>query len=307
MKTRTGFGVLLLAIGVVWILLNYNIISFNYVYKTFAAFIKLWPLILIVVGVNIIFKYNFAVKLVSWVLYLTILVSYGVIANPKYDFKLSDVKFDLHLNDIKNEEFTKKREELKEATKTGKLDISLGAAKINIGGTTDYLYDMDIPKGIKLKNVDYSNNNSEAKIKIDKNDGFDFGNRAADVRLNKDVLWDININNDAFTGKLDMSELKIKKFDLDIKASSVDMNFGSRYDKTKAEIEAKASNINITVPKSSGVRIKIKGKLNNVNMDKSEWNINNDTYESANYTNAQSQIDIEMDMDMSNIKVRRVE
>ena len=166
---------------------------------------------------------------------------------------------------------------------------------------------MDIPKGVKLKKVNYSSDSSEAKIYIDKNDGFDFGNKDTNVRLNKKVLWDINIKTDVFTGKLDMTELKIKKFDLDVKASSIDINFGSGYDKTKAEIEAKASNINVTVPKSSGVRIKIKGKLNNTNLDKLEWNSNDDVYESTNYTKAESQIDFEIDMDMSNLKVHQIE
>lgn len=302
MKTgKIGFGVFLLAVGVIWILVSFKIVSFNYIEAFFAAFIKLWPLILIVVGVNLIFKYNSAVKLVSWVLYFAILISYGVMANPKLGFE--GVKIDLNLSDVSNGEHVKYSEKLKEATKDGKLDISLGAAKINIDGRTENLFDADVPKSVKLKKTDYSGNNSEARIYFDKRNSIDFGNQDSSFQLNKSVLWDVNIKTDVLTGKLDMTDLKIKKLDMDIKASSVDMVFGSGYDKTNAEIDAKASNINVTVPKNSGVRIKISGKLNNTNLDKLEWNNDKNVYESPNYDKAESKIDMEMDMDISNLKV----
>ncbi len=298
---KIGLGIFLLAVGVIWILVSFKIISFNYIEQFFVASIKLWPLILIVVGVNLIFKYNYSVKLVSWVLYFAILISYGVIVNPKLGF--DSVKIDLNLGDVGNGDHIKYSEKLKEATKEGKLDISLGAAKINIDGKTDNLFDADVPKSVKLKKTDYSHNNSEARIYFDKNNGFDFRNQDSIFQLNKSVLWDVNIKTDVLTGKLDMTDLKIKKLDLDVKASSVDVVFGSGYDKTNAEIEAKASNINLTVPKNSGVRIKMSGKLNNTNLDKLEWKNDKNVYESPNYDKAESKIDMEMDMDISNLKV----
>ncbi|KNY28601.1 LiaI-LiaF-like domain-containing protein [Pseudobacteroides cellulosolvens] len=302
MKTeKIGFGVFLLAVGVIWILVSFNVISFNYITAFFASFIKLWPLILIVVGLNLVFKYNSALKLVSWVLYFAILISYGVIANPKLGFE--GVKIDLHLGDKIDKDHIKYSQKLNEATKNGKFDISLGAAKINIGGKTENLFDADVPKSVKLKKTDYSSDNSKAEIYFGKNDDFDFRNQESSFRLNKDLIWDVNVKSDVLTGKLDMTDLKIKKLDLDVKASSVDMIFGSGYDKTNAEIDAKASNINITVPKNSGVRIIISGKLNNTNLDKLEWNNDKNVYESSNYDKAESKIDMEMDMDVSNLKV----
>jgi hypothetical protein len=300
-SSKIGFGVFLLAIGVVWILISFKLISFSYVTAFFASAIKLWPLILIVIGINLVFKYNYAVKVISWVLYFSIVLSYSIIANPKIGFE--GVKIDMDLGNKSSENYVKLSEKLNNSTKNGKLDISLGATKINLDGNTDELFSAYVPESVKLRKVAYSNDNKEAKIDFNKNEYFDFISKTCSFNLNKNVLWDIEMNTGAITSTMDMTDIKLKKLDLNTGASSVDMKFGSGYNGTKVKINAGASAINVTVPKSSGVRIKISKILNHTNLDSLEWNKNKDVYESPNFDKAESKIDMEVQMGISSFNV----
>ncbi|HEY9062140.1 MAG TPA: hypothetical protein VIO64_16820 [Pseudobacteroides sp.] len=302
MKTgKIGLGVFLLAIGIIWILISFNVISFSYVTTFFISAFKLWPLILIFIGVNLVFKYNSAVKTISWILYFSIVLSYGIIANPKIGFE--GVKINLDLGNRRNENYVKYSEKIKEATKNGKIDISLGATKINLDGNTKELFSADVPESVKLNKVDYSNNDKDVKIDLNKSHYFDFASKTCSFNLNKNVLWDIDMNTGAINGTMDMTDIKLKKLDLNIGASSIDMKFGSGYDKTKVDINAGASNINLTVPRSSGIRIKISKITNHTNLDSLGWNKNKDVYESPNYDKAESKIDMEVQMGISNFNV----
>lgn len=74
MRNRNiGFGIFLLFIGVILLLINFGIIGWS----IFDALSEFWPAILIVIGVNIIFKHNEIVKAVVWILFLAALIAYS--------------------------------------------------------------------------------------------------------------------------------------------------------------------------------------------------------------------------------------
>jgi len=68
-----GFGVFLLTVGIIWILVSVGVISWSIVNALFV----LWPLILVIIGVNIIFRNNEIIKAVAWVAFLAVVISYG--------------------------------------------------------------------------------------------------------------------------------------------------------------------------------------------------------------------------------------
>ena len=72
-KGNICFGIFLITIGIFIILINFGIIDWSIL----DAFFEIWPAILIVIGINIIFRNNTIVKTISWLLFLALLIGYS--------------------------------------------------------------------------------------------------------------------------------------------------------------------------------------------------------------------------------------
>ena len=63
---RTIGGLILVFIGIFWLLTNFGIITWS----LFGVMFRLWPLILIVIGINVIFRDRVWVSYITWGLFL---------------------------------------------------------------------------------------------------------------------------------------------------------------------------------------------------------------------------------------------
>ena len=118
-----GFGVFLLSIGVIILLFNLGVISWS----IFSAMFYLWPLILVVIGVNIIFRRNWYVKLVTWVLFLAVVIGFSYYS-PEFRGRSNQLSTE---NPVSIEKPV--------GIKSAALRVSMGACSINVGSGTDKL------------------------------------------------------------------------------------------------------------------------------------------------------------------------
>jgi uncharacterized membrane protein YhaH (DUF805 family) len=111
MKNRNaGLGVFLISIGIIWVLVNLGIINFS----IFDSLLVLWPLVLIVIGVAVIFRESTLIKVVAWLLFLAVIVFYGSTVGNKATLK------------NKSEENKRITIEKHEQTRFGELKLVLG-------------------------------------------------------------------------------------------------------------------------------------------------------------------------------------
>ncbi len=82
MKKNFSLGLLIILIGVIWLLKNLDVFSFSIVGVFFRSLDKLWPLLLIGIGVTLLSKNNRPVKLITWLVILASIVIYGVTSSP---------------------------------------------------------------------------------------------------------------------------------------------------------------------------------------------------------------------------------
>ncbi len=76
MKNRNvSLGILFILIGVLWILENLNILNFQWKFLIIGL-MDLWPLTLVVIGINILIK-NKTVEKGIWILFFIILLGYS--------------------------------------------------------------------------------------------------------------------------------------------------------------------------------------------------------------------------------------
>jgi hypothetical protein len=93
-----GFGIFLIIIGAVLLLTELNVISLS-ISSLMSTFFKFWPLILIVIGINIIFHGNRVVSTITWLAFVVVLILldvYGGRLNFNIDWGGKNVFFRTH-------------------------------------------------------------------------------------------------------------------------------------------------------------------------------------------------------------------
>lgn len=286
-----GFGVFLLTVGIIWVLWSVGVITWSIINSLFV----LWPLILVIIGVNIIFRNNGIIKAVAWVAFLAILISHSYFfegANNSGDGKQTERKTIV---------------EMLPDTQKGNLRIAFGGTTISMDSNTSNLLEANIQDpGITYTE---SKNNGEASIAFEKkaykitsfnNDVKNHNNR---FHLNNGIVWDINLDTGAVNGNFDMSGLAVEKLTLNTGAANLRLIFGDKVRNPAVKINAGASKIDIDVPASAGVKIKMDGALNSTNLDGPGWEKKDGSYYSKGYEAAPVKMDMDVSMGVGKLSV----
>jgi len=313
---RVMWGIILLFVGLVLLLDNFEVIEFYW--RNVWAF---WPVFLIISGVNILFNRNKSqvgnsISLGVLVLMLC-LVFYKGQQPPAHKYwigdKLSkelDMDFDID-KDKDDRPMTKMNftEPFNTADLKRKavLNMTAGGTTIDLKGATDSLIEATVQrrKGNFMLQRESSDSVTTLTFKMkDESKGWSVGDSGNDValRMNKTPEWDLNLNLGAGNAELDLSEYKVRSFNFDGGVASVDIKIGSLLPITDVKIKTGLATVKISVPKESGCRIKSK-----VDLSAKEFSnfikIDNGNYETANYAQSKHKIFINLDGGLSNFEV----
>lgn len=267
-RSGIGFGIFILTIGILWILANTGVITWSIVNALFV----LWPLILVLIGVNIIFRRNEIIKALVWIAFLAILVSYSYFFDGR---GISD-------KNMAGGRVT--AVDMQPETQKGELKLAFGGIKINLDSSTSNiskLLEPDLQDPNIKQSVDNRDNNRTVSIVFEKSKywftNFNFGNSYnSRFHLNNAVVWDLDIDTGALDGTFDMSGLKVEKFSLDMGAANLKLIMGSY--NTSMKINAGVSKMDIEIPQDTGMKVKIDGGLNNTNLNEKGWEKRGDGY-----------------------------
>ena len=296
-KKGVGFGIFLLGLGAVWLLANLGFLNFN----IFSALFKLWPLIFVVVGINLIFKENSLIKGLTWLAFLIILMLYSTFGNleaPKFNgnwsFGTDQNKTAQHVEEL-----------MHTGLKSGSVKIDSGAVQLNVQDENDKLIVVDTDEKAINYNIDYNSSGDKADININNKVPNIIGSTKnnLDIKLNDQVIWDISMDSGASNGNIDLSKLKIRNLDINAGAVNYSFKLGGNVPVTDISMDSGASNYEFDIPSDVGVRVKLDGALNNTNFTELGWAKNGSTYESPNYKDAKSKINIKADIGVAKFKI----
>lgn len=289
-SNKIGFGIFLISIGILWTLMSIGILNWS----VFGALYKLWPLLIIAAGINIIFRNNAIVRTVVWLVLLAVIVSYGYFVDVKYDSGRT----------VTTGHTT--YEKLAE-TKNGELKVGLGGIKLDLDSKTDNLLESDISGSSITKKINYNSGKDTAFINFDRSKNFfpnpDSINEECQLHLSNDVIWNMEYKVGATKGDLDMTDLKIKDLNVDVGAGKFDIIFGDKYKSTNVKINAGASSFDLTIPKSTGVRVKMNEAITKTNFKELGFAKIDDYYTSPEYASAENKIDMEVHMGVGKFEI----
>lgn len=290
---KINLGIILIVVGILWILSNLNLININFhdiINHMIRGIFDLWPLILIVIGIDIIFKKD-ALNTVLWILFFTLVIVYS--------FFIKDNILRTPLNGNQEGIYTPEtleEIEMRNSIERAKLYLDVGATNFNIVSVEDELLSLDHDGDFKYsfdsrgstENI-YISNKSNIFKNADK--------RNFELGLNKNIPWNLDLDIGAVAGKMNLEDIDIGKIDLDIGAGSVELTLGDKAKLTSIDIDAGASQIVLNVPQNCGVRISIDGAFKSTNLDEIGLiKTDKNNYVSGNFNTSSSKYEIEVDM-----------
>lgn len=302
-------GFLILLIGVFFLLFKLDVIDVDWI-----AFLKLWPLFLIIIGVGFL-----PIKGIFKVLLLVLIIVCGYFVyehqpknqeitfeyfeNDEYEYDEQDSTFNA------DEEFTQNFNEIySPGIERATLSIDCAAGKFLLNGTTENLIEANyIGRGISYtfkteEEAAHSKVTIEPKKarKIIKNESPNTFN----IALNQTPIWDFDIEAGAAEIKFDFTPLEVSKIDIDGGASSIEFKIGEQKTTTNIDVEAGAASIKIIIPKSAGCQIKSSIVLGGKDFEGFK-KIENGLFRTENFQKSEQIINIDIDAAISKVSIER--
>ncbi len=304
-----GVGVTFIFIGLVWMMAKMGYINFSII----GAIADLWPLVFVVIGVNIIFRRVRYVGLITWIGFLSVIVAYGVYFAPQAEW------FNVHIGNNWDNEYSSSVNGLpaisdsvpfvgNEQVKEGNLELNLAAGNLNMGASDDNLIDYVLPKDFVSLNQKIEGNT--ANFEFNENKNAHLGKMTGkgvnyDFYLNKNILWFIGVNIGATDSEMNFSKVPVRKLEINGGAGDFKLELGDLQDKSDVSINMAAGDIKITVPKNAGVKIVNNGLFSDNNFKNSGLEKVDGSYQTPDYNQAEKVIYIEINSAASDLTLIR--
>jgi hypothetical protein len=298
MKLSTLFwGVLFLVIGGLILLSNLGLVDVNW-----TTVWSLWPFILILWGLSLIV----GKQRPPWyaVLLMVLLMVFMITAVLVSDWFNRD--YDFAVRDINHQTFV---EPYGAGVERATFSLSSGAGKFSLGDTTGQLLEAstDVSFGSYTLEKDRTGDFESLSLRYrGRSRHWNFGGfrNRAEIRLNADPVWDINVDAGASSVDFDLRPYKIDQMEIKAGASSLNVRLGDRSDETRLRIQAGVSSIEVRVPENVGCEVRAHGGLTSKRIIGFE-SFGGGTYQTADFDASKKRIYVEIDAGVSGIRVSR--
>ena len=254
------FGFVLIGIGLIYFGANVGWWSAT----TWTLLISYWPVLLILVGLNMILRSAVVTTTLGIIIVGAILVGANVGRYQTLDVGSPELK-------AQTRNLT---QDLVDGTTKFHLKFELGAIKISLGSLEDS-NTSKLLEGISISRQPFrlestTSGETAAVVIRDPVQGFTLfglGRRDLDLRISQRVALEIAIKSGAADLDLDWTNLNVPRFSLEAGASNDTLTFGTKADKVEGTIKTGASSLTIRVPKDTGLKIDAQTGLTSKNFE----------------------------------------
>lgn len=313
-------GAILITLGVIFLLSSFGIIHIH-----LWNILHLWPIFLLIAGINLIFAHNHsawaAILKVGVVILGVCLLFFGNFNNrfifwPHYSYHYNDNGRDDDDDDDDNGKGITKIEgsstfnaPYSADARIAKLNVSGGGAEYTLSDTTSQLFEA-VTKEYG-SSYEFSHHSEDSVYVLDfnmkSNHNFHFGHNKANsatFKLNTKPVWDIDITAGAAELNFDLTRFKVRNLKIGGGAASFDIKIGQPLDVTSLEISTGMAGVNIAIPQNAACKIDSNSGFSSNTF--TGFNKNDDgDYETPGFNNAAKKILIHINGGMSSFKVSR--
>lgn len=291
------WGFIVLLLGIIFLGINLDWWNSSVLFDLFS----LWPVIILLIGVKIIFGHNYLLSAIISLLILIGVVVFLFSPNPAIR-KFSRVSTTQTENDTISRN-------LENGVQKASLEIDFGAGNLNVKNAPEnnLLYNAVLGSNGGRLTESYSLSNGEVKVKLSETMSRSFfGNRRTlDLEVNSSVPLSLKVNSGASNIDLNLRELTVTNLDLNAGASSGKIVFGDKVSSVTAEIDAGASNMEIDVPSGTGIKVVSSSALMSNNFESIGLQKSGDTFTSNGFDQSKKQILLTIKAGASSFKIAR--
>ncbi|MBN1299624.1 MAG: hypothetical protein JW995_00250 [Melioribacteraceae bacterium] len=292
------WGVFLLSIGALILLNRYDLINVSWSFVW-----DLWPVILILWGLAIITRETFLKPLVTVLTALFVAaVLYGFFYNIVDDIDDHN-GWSIDFSDSRTfyEEYDPKYEfaDLKLSSGVGIFTIKDRTSNLikgyQKGSYDDYSF-----------RVNDSDNRAKIYIELDKNfhSFTDQIDNKLELQLNKEPVWDLDLNLGAAKSYFDLTTFKVARLELNTGATRTRIKIGDKYPDTKIDVSMGAASLDIFIPQDAGCMLE--GDMVLVLKELEGFDkVNSERFETPNFDSAKQKIRIRVEGGISSLKINR--
>lgn len=320
-------GVVLILIGAVILLYNYGYINFHW-----SNLFYLWPIFIVIGGVNLIFAHNRSawatvVKLGVIIAGFALIVfgnfgrhnsfwngsamTYNDDNDDEDDSDTTGVKVTkIEGNSVFNEPF-------KADAKVARLNISGGGTVYHLSDTTNQLFNAETKEfrgryqytskkedSLYVLNFDMKGKHG-FHFNWDGDKGNDRGkNNSVTFKLNTAPEWELDIKAGAAKLDFDLSKFKVRSLKLSGGAADFDVKLGQPLNTTNVNVSTGMSSTTISIPANAACRINSSTGLSSTHFEGFTKN-NDGVYETPGFANATNKLYIKISGGMADFKVER--
>jgi len=304
-------GLLLITIGVIFFLLNYDILSWNFWFHV----ADLWPLILILAGIGLLFSRRIPFSAVLLVFLLS-MVAYSMVVGDK------------PLPGQMNNFFHARTTETKPINVPLPPDVKKARVNLNLGGAKVYVAALDSGvsepqlmtgnyQGLKQGNVGGPDglglsthqsgdtlNVTLSSTSLGRNSN-NINRSDLELNLSRKVHYDLDMSAGAINGTMDLSRLLVDNLKISTGASNFGLEFGDTGLATHGKIDSGASKLTLVIPENVGVTIRLNGVVTSTNFMGSGLLLDDKNWVSPKYADAKTKIDLEISMAAGSVQLER--
>lgn len=286
-KKSSGFAVFIILAGIAIILYNLNILKWD----MFWGVVHLWPLLLVVGGLSILFRNVRHFEVVLWLVFFGIVIAYSFLNMDQKSWFIGEpvntVDYEVTFDNVADSKLN--------------LNIATGRIKLNDGQEGKMTYILpDI--GIKTNNTSQENEYMDILIEDNsrRNVLTSLQNRYYEFNLPKESQWTIDIDAAALSGDFDISQMSVEKFKLDYAVGDLSVKTGQVGD---IDIDFAVGNLEVDIPEDGNVRIKIDGAINALDVP-SSFTKDGSFYYSKDFDQDQPFLDLFIDLAVGNVEIK---
>jgi hypothetical protein len=323
-------GMILVMIGAIFLLNNFGYINFHW-----SNLFHLWPIFLVIGGVNLVFANNRS----AWATILKISVvvaGFSLLLFGNFDDRYNRwwwPHYTFHHRDDNNDDMDDNSDDddsgshglvkvsgtntfndpYKESVKVAQLNISGGAISYHLDDTTNQLFHAVARE--KFGTYEFNHHQEDSVYVIDfkmkDHNNFDFhsddndnNDNRVDIQLNPNPVWNMKLDAGATDVNFDLSKFKVRSIKLNGGAGSFALKMGQPLSTTDINISTGAASVKFTIPQDAACRIT---KSSAFSSDDFEGFIKqgNGDYETPGYSSAKNKFNIHFSGAMSGFEVKR--
>ena len=287
---------LLITIGLVFLLVNFGFIPG----VTALSLLNLWPLLLIMAGVDIAIGRRWPLAAVG---IDVAVIALGLVLLATQPQLLGSPFFIVNSGAPGERDISVARQS---ATSLS-LDINGGAGRFRVSGGSTMLVDAHSNNDdLRLRRSTFDSGGDHADLRIDQSSNRRVGVATAEVetRIASDVPTDLTIDGGAGEFFVDLSAVTLRSARIDVGAASLTITLPKPTTAVSIEVNAGASNLFIDIPDGVEARVTTTGALLQLRSSNPRASVSGSTAETPGYATATARVTVRVTAGASSITVR---